>query len=72
MIGRQFTVEKANELEDVFFNEDTFFHFAKDENDNYFLELNEENENDLALTEYAWILQLPLTEFVPKVNPMPF
>lgn len=72
MIGRQFTTEKANELEGVFFNEDTFFHFAQDENDNYFLVLNEDNEIDLAATEYAWILELPLTEFILKINPPPF
>jgi hypothetical protein len=32
MIGRQFTTEKANELEGVFFNEDTFFYFSQDDN----------------------------------------
>ena len=71
MIGRQFTVEKANELEGVFFNEYTFFHFAQDENDNYFLVLNEDNEIDLAATKYAWILEFPLTEFTLKLIPSP-
>jgi hypothetical protein len=72
MIGRQFTTEKANELEGVFFNEDTFFHFSQDDNDNYFLVLNEDNEIDLANSEYSWILELPLIEFKLKINPPPF
>jgi hypothetical protein len=72
MEGRIVTQETVNELENVFFNSDTFFHFVQDINDNWFLFLTEQDEIDIFTTDYAYLLELPLVEFVPKPKPIPF
>jgi hypothetical protein len=66
MEGRIVTQQQANELEGVFFDTDTFFHFVQDINDNYFLLLTSQDEIDIALTQYAYLLEISLSEFIPK------
>jgi hypothetical protein len=69
MEGRVVIPEVAQQLEGVFFDSDTFFHFVQDINDEWFLILSEQDEADIALTEYAYLLDLPLQPYVPKQNP---
>lgn len=66
MEGRIVTQQQANELEGVFFDTDTFFHFVQDINENYFLLLTSQDEVDIALTQYNYLLEIPLSEFIPK------
>ena len=66
MEGRIVTTETAQELQGVFFDDNTFFNFVLDINDNYFLLLTSQDEADIALTQYAYLLQIPLSEFIPK------
>ena len=66
MEGRIVTTETAQELQGVFFDDNTFFNFVLDINDNYFLLLTEQDEVDIALTQYAYLLEIPLSEFIPK------
>lgn len=64
--GRIVTQQQANELEGIFFDTDTFFHFVLDINDNYFLLLTSQDEADIALTQYDYLLEIPLSDFEPK------
>jgi len=66
MEGRIVTTETAQELQGVFFDDNTFFNFVLDINDNYFLLLTSQDEADIALTQYAYLLEIPLSEFIPK------
>jgi hypothetical protein len=66
MEGRIVTTETAQELQGVFFDDNTFFNFVLDIKDNYFLLLTEQDEVDIALTQYAYLLEIPLSEFIPK------
>jgi hypothetical protein len=66
MEGRIVTTETAQELQGVFFDDNTFFNFVLDINDNYFLLLTKQDEVDIALTQYAYLLEIPLSEFIPK------
>lgn len=72
MEGRIVTNQQAEELQGVFFDSDTFFNFVQDINDVYFLFLSEQDEADIASTEYAYLLEIPLSEFIPKPTPTPF
>jgi hypothetical protein len=72
MEGRIVTNQQAQELQGVFFDSNTFFDFVQDINDVYFLFLSEQDELDIEPTEYAYLLELPLVEFVPKPKPIPF
>lgn len=72
MQGRIVTNQQAEELQGVFFDSDTFFNFVQDINNNYFLFLSEQDEADIAPTEYAYLLDIPFSEFIPKPTPPPF
>jgi hypothetical protein len=69
MEGRIVTTETAESLQGVFFDSDTFFNFVQDINEVYFLFLSSSDEVDIAPTEYAYLLDIPLSEFIPKPNP---
>ena len=70
MEGRIVTTETAQELQGVFFDSDTFFNFIQDINDVYFLFLSSSDEVDIAPTEYAYLLEIPLSEYVPPITPI--
>ena len=67
--GRLVIPEVAERLQGVFFDSDTFFNFVQDINDEWFLILSEQDEQDIALTEYAYLLDLPLEPYEPKPSP---
>jgi hypothetical protein len=71
MEGRIVTNQQAEDLQGVFFDSDTFFNFVQDINDVYFLFLSEQDEADIASTEYAYLLDIPLSPFEPKPTPQP-
>jgi hypothetical protein len=70
MKGRIVTTEQSQELQGVFFDADTFFNFVQDINEVYFLFLSSSDEVDIASTEYAYLLEIPLSEYVPKPTPI--
>ena len=72
MEGRIVTNQQAQDLQGVFFDADTFLNFVQDINDVYFLLLSESDEADIASTEYAYLLDIPLSLFEPKPTPLPF
>lgn len=72
MEGRIVTNQQAEQLQGVFFDNDTFFNFVQDINDVYFLFLSVEDEQSLITTEYFYLLEIPLSEFIPKPTPPPF
>lgn len=69
MEGRIVIPEVTQELKGIFFNPLTFFHFVQDINDEWFLILSEQDEQDIASTEYAYLLELPLQPYEPKPTP---
>ena len=69
MEGRIVTNEQAEQLQGVFIDADTFFNFVQDINDNYFLFLSAQDEQDIAKTEYAYLLDIPLSPYEPKPTP---
>jgi hypothetical protein len=70
--GRIVTNEQAEQLQGVFIDADTFFNFVQDINGIYFLFLSEQDELDIAQTEYAPLLQIPLSPYVaPPTPPIP-
>lgn len=67
--GRIVTNQQAQDLQDVFFDAETFFNFVQDINDVYFLFLSSSDEVDIAPTTYAYLLDIPLSDFIPQPNP---
>jgi len=69
MKGRIVTEQQAQELQGVFFTPETFFHFVQDINDNWFLFLSEQNEEIIAQTPYAYLLEIGLSDYEAKPTP---
>ena len=72
MEGRIVTNQQAQELQGQFIDNDTFLNFVQDINDVYFLFLSEQDEADISQTQYAYLLEIPLSPFVQKPSPIPF
>ena len=68
MEGRIVTNQTAEQLQGVFLDSDTFFNFVQDINDVYFLFLSVDDEQSLITTEYFYLLEIPLSEYIPKPN----
>lgn len=69
MEGRIVTNQQAQDLQGQFIDSNTFLGFVQDINDVYFLFLSEQDEADVANTQYAYLLDLPLSPFEPKPAP---
>ncbi len=67
--GRIVDNETAQSLQGVFFDADTFFNFVTDINGVYFLFLSEQDEIDVAQTQYAYLLDIPLSPYTPPPTP---
>jgi hypothetical protein len=63
--GRIVTNEQEESLQGVFFDNDTFFNFVPDINGVYFLFLSEQDEQDILPTQYAYLLEIPLSPYTP-------
>jgi len=72
MEGRIVTNQQAQDLQGVFFDANTFFNFVQDINNIYFLFLSSSDEDDIKPTEYAYLLDIPLSPYEPKPTPPPF
>lgn len=69
MEGRIVTNEQAADLQGVFIDNDTFFNFVQDINGVWFLMLSEQDEIDIAQTEYDYLLDIPLSPYTPPPPP---
>ena len=69
MEGRIITNEQYEQLQGVFVDEDTFFNFVPDINGVYFLILNKEGEIELLNSQYVYLLEIPLSPYIPPPPP---
>lgn len=69
MEGRIVTNQQAQELQGQFIDNDTFLNFVQDINDVYFLFLSEQDSIDVAATQYAYLLEIPLSPYTPPPAP---
>jgi len=69
MEGRIVTNQTVNELQGVFIDADTFFNFVQDIDGKYFLFLSEQDAIDVANTQYAYLLEIPLSPYTPPPTP---
>lgn len=67
--GRIVTNEQAEQLQGVFIDSDTFFNFVQDINGVYFLFLSEQDEIDISQTQYDYLLEIPLSPYIPPPSP---
>jgi len=70
MEGRIVTNQQAQDLQGVFFDADTFFNFVQDIDGKYFMFTSEQDEADLLPTQYAYLLNIPLSPYTPPPTPI--
>ena len=71
MEGRKITNEQYEKLQGVFVDEDTFFNFVPDINGIYYLILDEQGEIEILNSQYAYLLEIPLSTYIPPPPPLP-
>jgi hypothetical protein len=69
MIGYILTTEQEEQVQGQYYSPYQFFNCVQDINDVWFLFLSDEDKVEVALTEWAWILQLPEGEYTPPLPP---
>jgi hypothetical protein len=62
------TLDQKNEIFEMLFDEDSFFNPIQD-NDNNWVISTEEIEF-CTVEEFQWVKQLPLIEYIQKVEPL--
>jgi hypothetical protein len=67
--GRIVTTEQAEQLQGVFIDADTFFNFVQDIDGKYFMFTSEQDEVEIANTQYAYLLEIPLSPYTPSPIP---
>ena len=69
MQGRKLTTQQANEIHGVFISPETFINVVYDTNDNPFLFLSEQWEEQLLNTEFEYLVKIPKEEYISKPAP---
>jgi len=69
MIGYILTTENYDQLQGQFYTPYEFFNCVQDINDVWFLFLSDQDKAQIEATEWAFILDLPTGEYIPKPAP---
>lgn len=72
MIGYILTEQQYQDIQGKKFAPDIFFNCIQDINEIWFLFLSEQDIPLVEASQYAWILDLPQGEYIPKPQPNPF
>ena len=69
MLGYQLSEQQYEQIQGQYYSPSQFFNCVQDINDIWFLFLSDQDKEEIAQTEYAWILELPQGEYIPKPSP---
>jgi len=69
MIGYILTTENYDQVQGQFYTPYEFFNCVQDINDVWFLFLSDQDKSQIEGTEWAFILDLPTGEYIPKPAP---
>ena len=69
MIGYILTTEQYDQVQGQFYTPYEFFNCVQDINDVWFLFLSDQDKAQIEGTEWAFILDLPTGEYIPKPSP---
>lgn len=70
MIGYILTVEQYEHIQGQYYSPSQFFNCVQDINDIWFLFLSDQDKEEIALTEWSWVLDIPEGEYTPKPAPL--
>lgn len=67
MVGYKLTQEQKDQIQGKFYSEWQIFSCSLDINNIWFILLSEQDETEVTISQYAWILNCPKEEFIPKL-----
>ena len=68
-IGYTLTESEYNQVQGQYYTEYQFFNCVLSIDNVWFLFLSDEDKPEVAITEYAWVLDLPEAEYIPPPPP---
>jgi hypothetical protein len=72
MIGYIITIEQKDEIQGQEFAPFERFNCVQDINDVWFNFVSDQQIPQVEASQYAWVLDLPQGEYIPKPTPNPF
>jgi hypothetical protein len=69
MIGYILTPEQKDQIQGQYYTSSQFFNCVADINATWYLILSDQDKPEVAVTEYAWVLDLPQAEYIPPPPP---
>jgi hypothetical protein len=69
MLGYTLTPEQKDLIQGQYFATDIFFNCVTDINGVWFLFLSEQDIPLVQASQYAWVLTLPQSEYIPPIPP---
>jgi hypothetical protein len=69
MIGYTLTPEQKDLIQGQYYTASQFFNCVADIDGTWFLFLSDQDKPEVAVTEYAWVLDLPQAEYIPPPPP---
>jgi len=72
MIGYILIPEQYEQIQGQYYSPSQFFNCVQDINDVWFLFLSDQDKEEIAQTDWAWVLELPQGEYTPKPSPPNF
>jgi hypothetical protein len=69
MIGYILTQEQYDQIQGQFYTPYEFFNCVQDINDVWFLFLSDQDKPEVEASQYAWVLTLPQSEYIPPPPP---
>jgi hypothetical protein len=68
-IGYTLTEDQYTQVQGQYYTPYQFFNCVQDINGVWFLFLSDEDKPEVEASEYAWVLDLPVGEYVPPIPP---
>jgi hypothetical protein len=72
MIGYTLTPDQYSQIQGQYYTESQFFNCVQDIDGTWFLFLSDQDKPEVEASEYAWVLDLPQSEYIPPPPSPPF
>jgi hypothetical protein len=69
MIGYTLTPDQYEQIQGQYYTASQFFNCVADIDGTWFLFLSDQDKPEVEASEYAWVLDLPVGEYVPPIPP---
>jgi hypothetical protein len=69
MIGYTLTPEQYEQIQGQYYTASQFFNCVADIDGTWFLFLSDQDKPEVETSEYAWVLTLPQSEYIPPTPP---